>query len=108
MKSFRIFLLEEEAKANHHRTVAHAAMTHHLASHADKNTRRGNRSRRTNSATRAEARRRYKKSGSMLSKKDRHKAVRAGIQAAKDHIQNSSRIAHVTFHADGSPQTHHK
>ena len=107
MKSFRIFLLEEEAKANHHRAVAHAAMAHHLASHADKNT-RNFRSRRTNSATRAEARRRYKKSGSMLSKKDRHKAVRAGIQAAKDHIQNSSRIAHVNFHADGSPQTHHK
>ena len=107
MKSFRIFLLEED-KTDHHASVAHAAAAHHLASHADKNTRRGNRSRRTNSATRAEARRRYKKSGSMLSKKDRHKAVRVGIQAAKDHIQNSSRIAHVTFHADGSPQTHHK
>ena len=107
MKSFRIFLLEED-KTDHHASVAHAAAAHHLASHADKHTRRGNRSRRTNSATRAEARKRYKKSGSMLSKKDRHKAVRAGIQAAKDHIQNSSRIAHVTFHADGSPQTHHK
>ncbi len=104
MKNFITFLIEE-LETNHGLEVVKSAYVHHMATHADGNTKPGSRARRANKKSREEASTKFRNSARKLSKQDRKKAVTHGRKLAKQHILKHGRITHVKYDSKGNPQT---